>query len=287
MDLGISWVDSETLPSSSQSFSNSKQASRNRWSTDGSSPTLLHWEWCKAELTLFAIFFTMKLREAKEYLQYGIYIRFSTDGCAFSLHHLLSRTKTSEEQIADLLFADNCALLVHTEEALQRIDTCFANTATAFGLTISLKKTKVMCQKDPPQHLPPTQHQHRMPPVECSGHIHLSWERHIQWCHRSKGCRKPHHQSKQLLQTPTKACLDKPGHSLCIETSNHQKCAELRDHHPNLRLRRLGSLQAASDCWNDSTRDAFAASWIYTGRSTSARAYQHQEHRKSADAEAA
>ena len=46
-------------------------------------------------------------------------------------------------------FADDYALLAHTEEALQRIITCFANAAGAFGLTISLKKTEVMCQKTP------------------------------------------------------------------------------------------------------------------------------------------
>ena len=93
--------------------------------------------------TLFAIFFAMMLREAKDDLQDGIYIRFRTDGCVFNLRRLLSRSKASEQLITELL----CALLVRTQEVLQRIVTCFANAATAFGLTISLKKTEVMSQK--------------------------------------------------------------------------------------------------------------------------------------------
>ena len=94
--------------------------------------------------TLFAIFFAMMLREAKDDLQDGIYIRFRTYDCVFNLPVV-----ASEQLFTDLLFADDCALLAHTQEALQRIVTCFANAATAFGLTISLKKTEVMSQKAP------------------------------------------------------------------------------------------------------------------------------------------
>ena len=48
------------------------------------------------------------------------------------------------------MFADDCALLAHTEEALQHIINCFSEAAKAFGLSVSLKKTEVMCQ--PPPH---------------------------------------------------------------------------------------------------------------------------------------
>ena len=58
--------------------------------------------------TLFAIFFSMMFREAKDDLQDGIYIRARTDGSVFNLRHLLSRTKTSEKLTTDLLFADDC-----------------------------------------------------------------------------------------------------------------------------------------------------------------------------------
>ena len=40
----------------------------------------------------------------------------------------------------ELLFADDCALLAHTEEALQHIVNRFSDAAKNFGLNISLKK---------------------------------------------------------------------------------------------------------------------------------------------------
>ncbi|XP_076467574.1 uncharacterized protein LOC143298579 [Babylonia areolata] len=86
------------------------------------------------------------LREAKEDLLEGINIRFRTDGSIFNLRRLLARTKTTEELILELLFADDCALLAHAEEALQLVVNHFADAARAFGLTISLKKTEVMYQ---------------------------------------------------------------------------------------------------------------------------------------------
>ena len=88
------------------------------------------------------------LREAKEDLPDGIYIRFRTDGSLFNLQRLLARTKTIEELIAELLFADDCALLAHTEEALRYIVNHFSDAAKNFGLTISLNKT-VLYQTPP------------------------------------------------------------------------------------------------------------------------------------------
>ena len=89
------------------------------------------------------------LRKAKEDLPDGIYIRFRTDGSLFSLRRLLACTKTIEELITDLLFADDCALLAHTEEALQHIVKRFSDAAKNFGLTVSLKKSEVLCQPPP------------------------------------------------------------------------------------------------------------------------------------------
>ena len=55
--------------------------------------------------TLFSIFFSIMLREAKEDLPDGIYILFRTDGSLFDLRRLLVRTKTIEELFTELLFA--------------------------------------------------------------------------------------------------------------------------------------------------------------------------------------
>ena len=50
---------------------------------------------------------------------------------------------------SELLFADDCALLAHTEEALQHIVNRFSDAAKNFGLTIGLKKTEVLYRPPP------------------------------------------------------------------------------------------------------------------------------------------
>ena len=57
--------------------------------------------------------------------------------------------KTIEELIIELLFADDCALLAQTEEALQHIVNRFSDAAKNFGLAISQKKTEVLNQSPP------------------------------------------------------------------------------------------------------------------------------------------
>ena len=55
--------------------------------------------------------------------------------------------KTIEELITELLFADDCTLLAHTEEALQNIVNHFSDAAK--NLTLTLKKTEVLYQAPP------------------------------------------------------------------------------------------------------------------------------------------
>lgn len=81
---------------------------------------------------------SIMLREAKEDLQDRIYIRFRSDGSFFDLRRLLAHTKTMEQLLTELLFADNCALLAHTEAALQPLVKSFSETLKIY---ISLKKS--------------------------------------------------------------------------------------------------------------------------------------------------
>ena len=74
---------------------------------------------------------------------------FRTDGSLFNLRRFLARTKTIEELITELLFANDCALLVRTEEALKHIVNRFSDAAKNFGLTISLMKTEALYQRSP------------------------------------------------------------------------------------------------------------------------------------------
>ena len=92
---------------------------------------------CVLAPTLFSIFFSIMLREAKDDLPDGIYSRFRTDGSLFNLGRLLERT--------------TAPFFTHTEEALQHIVSRFSDAAKNFGLTISLKKTEVLYQPPPPE----------------------------------------------------------------------------------------------------------------------------------------
>ena len=112
--------------------------------------------------TLFSVFFNIMLLEAKEDLPDGIYIRFRTDGNLFNLRRLLTRTKTIDELITELLFADDCALLAHMKEALQHIVNRISTVAKNFGLTISLKKTEVL-------HQPPLREAYSPPHISVDG----------------------------------------------------------------------------------------------------------------------
>ncbi|KAI8495016.1 hypothetical protein Bbelb_270020 [Branchiostoma belcheri] len=103
---------------------------------------------CVLAPTLFTIFFSMMLQQATEDLgdEDGIYIRYRTDGSLFNLRCLQAHTKTLEQLIRELLFADAAALVAHTEFAMQRVTSCFAEASELFGLEVSLKKTEVLHQ---------------------------------------------------------------------------------------------------------------------------------------------
>ena len=106
---------------------------------------------CVLAPTLFSIFFSMMLKQAIEDMGVddGIYVRYRLDGSLFNLRRLKAHTKTSERMIRDLLFADDAALVAHTEEALQCVTSCFAESSRLFGLVVSLKKTEVLHQPAP------------------------------------------------------------------------------------------------------------------------------------------
>ncbi|XP_072163919.1 uncharacterized protein [Diadema setosum] len=81
-------------------------------------------------------FFSMMLKQAMEEFnnEDAVYIRYRTDGSLFNLRRLQAHTKTHELLVRELLFADDAALVAHSESALQRLTSCFAVTAKAFGL---------------------------------------------------------------------------------------------------------------------------------------------------------
>ena len=101
---------------------------------------------CVLAPTLFGIFFSMLLQYAFVDCTEGIYIRTRADGKLFNIARLHARTKVREVLIQEMLFADDAALVSHTEAGLQRLVDCLSHACNEFGLTISLKKTKILTQ---------------------------------------------------------------------------------------------------------------------------------------------
>ena len=95
------------------------------------------------------------LQEAKEEVLDEIYIRFRSDGSLFNLRRLLAHTKTVEKLITELHFADDCALLAHTETALRHLVNHLSDESKAFGLNISLKKSEELYQPPPMENYSP------------------------------------------------------------------------------------------------------------------------------------
>ena len=104
---------------------------------------------CVLACVLFNLFFTCVLTHAVCDLKTGICIRYRLDGSLVDLRRLRAQTKSVERLIVEALFADDCALLAHSEADLQAIVNKFAEATHLFGLTISIKKTEVLYQPSP------------------------------------------------------------------------------------------------------------------------------------------
>jgi len=81
---------------------------------------------------LFLSIYSMMLLVAYKDCDIGIPIQFCTDENICNLQHLL--------------FADDCALVAHSQDAEQELFDRFAKSSNRFGLTFSLKKTEVSLQ---------------------------------------------------------------------------------------------------------------------------------------------
>ena len=75
-----------------------------------------------------------------------VYIYYRTTGKLFNIKRFTARTKTMMCVIRELLYADDCALLTHTEMEMQHLIDSFEAACTALGLAISLKKNVLMYQ---------------------------------------------------------------------------------------------------------------------------------------------
>ena len=99
---------------------------------------------CVLAPMFFGSFFGLLLKYALDTTTEGIYFRTRSDGRLFNLARIRAKTKVRKFLIRDMLFADDAAVVAHTQEELQSLMDCFSQACKDFGLTISLKKTNVL-----------------------------------------------------------------------------------------------------------------------------------------------
>jgi len=99
--------------------------------------------------TLFSIFFAVMLAEAFKDCDVGVFLRFRTTGKMFNLRRFSAKSKVFILIVRELLYADDADLVAHSENDMQIIINLFSAACISFGLTISLKKTKVMFTPPP------------------------------------------------------------------------------------------------------------------------------------------
>ena len=91
----------------------------------------------------------MMLLSAFKESDLGIEITYRTDGGIYKTQRLKSITKISKALVRDLLYADDCAIVAHSEKDLQEMANALSAATKRYGLTISIKKTEVLYQPAP------------------------------------------------------------------------------------------------------------------------------------------
>ncbi|KAJ8371185.1 hypothetical protein SKAU_G00112130 [Synaphobranchus kaupii] len=86
----------------------------------------------------------------------GILIQYRLDGSIFNLRRIQTHTKTRTQQILDLQYMDECALLDHTPESMQRAVKLVSSLYQSVGLKINTQKTEIIAQLTPASPPPPT-----------------------------------------------------------------------------------------------------------------------------------
>ena len=101
---------------------------------------------CVLHPTLDSIFLSMILKQAADVLDDDerVYVWHRLDGCHYNHRHLQNLTMLQEWLVKGLLSAEDVDLDVHTEQAFQRITSCFAYSSRPNGLEGSLRKTEVV-----------------------------------------------------------------------------------------------------------------------------------------------
>ena len=76
---------------------------------------------CVLPPTLFSFLFSMMMLSAFKNSDPGIQISYRTNSGVFNLHRLRAKTKVTLALIRELLYADDCAIVAHSEHDLQQL----------------------------------------------------------------------------------------------------------------------------------------------------------------------
>ena len=112
---------------------------------------------CIIAPTLFAIFISTILHLTSQNLPEGVKLIYRTEGGLLNINRFRAKSKVLASSIMELQYADDNALVAHTESDLQDILNAFARAYRLLGLDINTKKTQILYQPAPgtlPQ--PPT-----------------------------------------------------------------------------------------------------------------------------------
>jgi len=103
---------------------------------------------CVMAPLLFNAFMTAFLISVDSKLQdRGIHIKYRTDGGLHNLARLRSQNKVRNRFISELQYADDVAILGHSEEETQRMVDIFVETYQGLGMEVNHEKTKLLVTK--------------------------------------------------------------------------------------------------------------------------------------------
>ena len=104
---------------------------------------------CVLAPTLFSMMSSAMLTAAFHDNDNGIHIRYRFDGKLFNLRRLQAKSKMQTEVLDEFLFAEDMAMGAPTEEKMQKGIDQVSDSCDSYDLTISIKKTEVVCQPAP------------------------------------------------------------------------------------------------------------------------------------------
>ena len=114
---------------------------------------------CIIAPTLFAIYISVILHLTSQNLPEGVKLMYRTDGGLLNISRFRAKSKVLTSSIMELQYADDNALVAHSEADLQSILDAFARAYWLLGLDLNIKKTQVLHQPAPGTHpQPPTIH---------------------------------------------------------------------------------------------------------------------------------